>query len=79
MSDAFLHLQPYHIVTNIDEDHDTYEGSFERLKQTYIEFLHNLPFYGVAVMCLDDPIVGEIIPKIRRTYSLMGQVPMIFV
>lgn len=77
-SDAsFLHLQPtVSVVTNIDEDHmDTYEGSFERLKQTYIEFLHNLPFYGVAVMCLDDPIVGEIIPKIRRTVLTYGTNP----
>ena len=77
-SDAsFLHLQPtVSVVTNIDEDHmDTYEGSFERLKQTYIEFLHNLPFYGMAVMCLDDAIVREVIPKIRRTVLTYGTAP----
>jgi UDP-N-acetylmuramate--alanine ligase len=75
-SDAsFLHLQPMvAVVTNIDADHmDTYEGDFSRLKKTFIEFLHNLPFYGLAVVCGDDPIVREIIPDISRpvlTYGL---------
>ncbi|MDH3859457.1 MAG: Mur ligase domain-containing protein, partial [Gammaproteobacteria bacterium] len=62
-SDAsFLYLQPMMaIVTNIDNDHlSTYEGDFERLKQTFIEFLHHLPFYGLAVLCVDDPVVREI-------------------
>ena len=75
-SDAsFLHLQPMvAIVTNIDADHmDTYEGDFTRLKRTFIEFLHNLPFYGLAVVCGDDDIVREVIPEISRpvlTYGL---------
>jgi UDP-N-acetylmuramate--alanine ligase len=75
-SDAsFLHLQPMaSIVTNIDADHmDTYGGSFEKLKQTFIEFLHNLPFYGLAVVCGDDPVVRELLPQIGRptiTYGL---------
>jgi len=75
-SDAsFLHLQPLiAIVTNIDADHmDTYEGDFARLKQTFIDFLHNLPFYGLAVMCIDDPNVRAILPYINRkiiTYGL---------
>ncbi|MCJ8705841.1 Mur ligase family protein, partial [Escherichia coli] len=59
-SDAsFLHLQPMvAIVTNIEADHmDTYQGDFENLKQTFINFLHNLPFYGRAVMCVDDPVI----------------------
>ena len=58
-SDAsFLHLQPMvSVITNIDEDHmETYQGDFEKLKDTYIEFLHNLPFYGLAVVCLDNPL-----------------------
>ncbi|WP_317931149.1 UDP-N-acetylmuramate--L-alanine ligase [Halioxenophilus sp. WMMB6] len=75
-SDAsFLHLQPMvAVVTNIDADHmDTYEGDFSRLKRTYVEFLHNLPFYGLAVVCGDDPVVREVIPDISRpilTYGL---------
>ena len=54
-SDAsFLHLQPMiAIVTNIDNDHlGTHDGDFERLKQSFVEFLHNLPFYGLAVLCV---------------------------
>lgn len=75
-SDAsFLHLQPMaSIVTNIDADHmDTYGGSFDKLKQTFVEFLHNLPFYGLAVVCGDDPVVRELLPQIARptlTYGL---------
>ena len=75
-SDAsFLHLQPMvAIVTNIDADHmDTYGGDFNKLKQTFVDFLHNLPFYGLAVMCIDDPVVREILPRISRpvlTYGL---------
>jgi UDP-N-acetylmuramate--alanine ligase len=75
-SDAsFLYLKPMiSIVTNIDQDHmGTYENNFERLKTTFIEFLHRLPFYGLAVLCIDDPIVREILPKLSRpilTYGL---------
>ena len=75
-SDAsFLHLQPMvAIVTNIDFDHmATYEGDFSKLKKTFIDFLHNLPFYGVAILCVDDPVVREIIPNVSRpmiTYGL---------
>jgi UDP-N-acetylmuramate--alanine ligase len=75
-SDAsFLHLQPFMaVVTNIDADHmDTYGGDFNRLKQAFIDFLHNLPFYGLAVLCLDDPVVREIVPCVHkpvRTYGL---------
>lgn len=68
-SDAsFLHLQPMvSVVTNIEADHmDTYEGDFEKLKSTFVDFLHNLPFYGVAVACIDDPVVREILPRIGR-------------
>lgn len=74
-SDAsFLHLQPMvAIVTNIDADHmSTYGGDFEKLKQTFIDFLHNLPFYGLAVVCIDDPIVRELIPRIGRPVLTYG-------
>lgn len=74
-SDAsFLHLQPMvSIVTNIEADHmDTYGGDFEILKQTFIEFLHNLPFYGQAIVCIDDPVVRELIPRISRQVITYG-------
>lgn len=74
-SDAsFLHLQPMvAIVTNIDADHmETYEGDFNRLKKTFIEFLHNLPFYGLAVMCIDDPVVREVMPEVSRAIATYG-------
>ena len=75
-SDAsFLHLQPMvAVVTNIEADHmDTYGGDFNQLKKTFIEFLHNLPFYGLAVLCTDDETVREILPEVNRpvlTYGL---------
>ena len=75
-SDAsFLHLQPMvAIVTNIDEDHMvTYDGDFEKLKQTFIDFLHNLPFYGLAVLCIDDPVIQELLPRISRPVITYGQ------
>jgi UDP-N-acetylmuramate--alanine ligase len=74
-SDAsFLHLQPMtSIVTNIDADHmETYGGDFDKLKQTFIDFLHNLPFYGLAVVCIDDDNVREILPKISRKFVTYG-------
>ncbi|MGL5006192.1 MAG: UDP-N-acetylmuramate--L-alanine ligase [Plesiomonas sp.] len=74
-SDAsFLHLQPMvAVVTNIEADHmETYKGSFENLKQTFIDFLHNLPFYGLAVMCIDDPVVRELLPRIGRHIVTYG-------
>jgi UDP-N-acetylmuramate--alanine ligase len=74
-SDAsFLHLQPMvAVITNIDADHmDTYGGDFDKLKDTYIEFLHNLPFYGVAVVCIDNPVVKELLPRIGRAVITYG-------
>jgi UDP-N-acetylmuramate--alanine ligase len=74
-SDAsFLHLQPLvAVITNIEADHmETYGGDFSRLKKTFIEFLHNLPFYGVAVLCIDDPVIREIIPQVSRTVLTYG-------
>ncbi|MCB1622885.1 MAG: UDP-N-acetylmuramate--L-alanine ligase [Thiothrix sp.] len=74
-SDAsFLHLQPMiSIVTNIDDDHlSTYDGDFNRLKSTFVDFLHNLPFYGLAVLCLDDAHVRSIIEAVNRPIITYG-------
>ncbi|MGI2175882.1 UDP-N-acetylmuramate--L-alanine ligase [Shewanella ulleungensis] len=74
-SDAsFLHLQPMvSVITNIEADHmDTYGGDFEKLKTTFVDFLHNLPFYGVAVMCIDDDVIREIMPRIGRQVVTYG-------
>lgn len=74
-SDAsFLYLKPMiSIVTNIDQDHmATYGNDFEKLKATFLEFLHRLPFYGLAVMCIDDPIVRELLPQVSRAVLTYG-------
>ncbi|MCC5883580.1 MAG: UDP-N-acetylmuramate--L-alanine ligase [Halomonas sp.] len=74
-SDAsFLHLQPMvSIITNIDADHmSTYGGDFERLKGTFIEFLHNLPFYGLAILCIDDDNVRSLLDRIHRQFVTYG-------
>ena len=61
------------IVTNIDADHmDTYGGSFDVLKDTFIQFLHKLPFYGLAVVCGDDANIREIMPRIARPLLTYG-------
>jgi len=55
------------IVTNIDNDHlGTHDGDFDRLKQSFVEFLHNLPFYGLAVLCVDDAHIRSILTKVNR-------------
>jgi UDP-N-acetylmuramate--alanine ligase len=74
-SDAsFLHLQPMiAVVTNIDADHlNSYENDLGRLKQGFLEFLHNLPFYGLAVMCSDDANTRELIPALGRRVASFG-------
>ena len=74
-SDAsFLHLQPMMaVLTNIDHDHmSTYENDFSRLRDTFLEFLHHLPFYGLAVVCIDDPVINEIIENIQRPILTYG-------
>ncbi len=74
-SDAsFLHLQPMvSVVTNIDADHmETYGGDFKKLQKTYVQFLHNLPFYGVAVVCIDDKPVRDILDDIGRPTITYG-------
>ncbi|CAG8998690.1 MAG: UDP-N-acetylmuramate--L-alanine ligase [Candidatus Celerinatantimonas neptuna] len=74
-SDAsFLHLQPMMaVVTNIEADHmDTYGGDFSKLQDTFIKFLHNLPFYGVAVVCGDDPVITDLVSRVGRQMITYG-------
>lgn len=74
-SDAsFLYLQPMvAVVTNIDADHmATYQGDFAKLEQTFIDFLHHMPFYGLAVLCHEDPVIRKILPKISRPILTYG-------
>jgi UDP-N-acetylmuramate--alanine ligase len=74
-SDAsFVHLKPMlAVVTNIDADHmSTYEGDIGKLRSSFIEFLHNLPFYGLAVVCTDDPGVNEVLTDIGRSIVSYG-------
>src|ERR1700727_2515861 len=69
-----MHLQPMlAIVTNIDNDHlATHEGDFSRLKQSFVDFLHNLPFYGLAGLCADDEHVRSILHAVGRAYVTYG-------
>ncbi|TVQ36100.1 MAG: UDP-N-acetylmuramate--L-alanine ligase [Wenzhouxiangella sp.] len=71
---SFLNLQPViSVVTNIDRDHlDAYQGSFDQLQHAFLEFLHHLPFFGVAVLCLDDPHVAELVPDVGRNVVTYG-------
>jgi len=74
-SDAsFLHLQPVAaVVTNIDADHmQTYQYDFSRLKQAFVGFLQNLPFYGSAILCVDDANVREIMPSVSKPIVTYG-------
>lgn len=74
-SDAsFLHLSPVlAVVTNIDQDHmDTYEHSFDKLKNAFVEFLQQIPFWGMAVLCVDDPNIREILPRVTRPVMTYG-------
>ncbi|MFQ6334815.1 UDP-N-acetylmuramate--L-alanine ligase [Methylophilus sp. 3sh_L] len=74
-SDAsFLHLTPIMaVVTNIDQDHmDTYEHSFDKLKTAFVEFLQQIPFWGMAVLCIDDANVREILPRVTRPVTTYG-------
>ena len=74
-SDAsFLHLQPQMaVMTNIDADHmETYAGNFEKLKKACLGFLHNLPFYGLAVLCFEDPAVRDIARELRKPMVSYG-------
>ena len=78
-SDAsFLRLQPMvSVITNIESEHlEAYGGDFSRLRRGFLKFLHNLPFYGVAVLCADDPVIAEMLPEVPRrtlTYGFSEQ------
>ena len=77
-SDAsFLHLQPViAVVTNIDEDHmETYQHDFARLKQAFVQFLQNLPFYGTAILCADDEHARAILPSVTKPVVTYGTRP----
>lgn len=82
-SDAsFLHLHPMiAVVTNIEADHmDTYAGNIDNLKRAFIDFLRNIPFYGLAILCFDDPVVREILPSLDRrvlTYGFDGSADVV--
>nr|VFK62581.1 MAG: UDP-N-acetylmuramate--L-alanine ligase [Candidatus Kentron sp. UNK]VFK70531.1 MAG: UDP-N-acetylmuramate--L-alanine ligase [Candidatus Kentron sp. UNK] len=71
---SFLLLNPIlSIITNINADHlVNYDGDFERLRRTFLEFIHRLPFYGLAVLCLDDPGIAGLIPRISRPVLTYG-------
>lgn len=74
-SDAsFLHLSPIlAVVTNIDQDHmETYGHDFEKLKNAFVEFLQQLPFWGMAVLCIDDENVREILPHVTKPVTTYG-------
>ena len=77
-SDAsFLYLQPVvSVVTNIDADHmETYGHSMDKLRQAFVDFLQRLPFYGVAVLCADDPNVRTVIPQLTKPVTTYGLAP----
>ncbi len=77
-SDAsFLHLQPYlAVVTNIDSDHmDFYGGNFDRLVSTFADFLSHLPFYGLAILCADDPVVVGLRIRLKKPVVTYGSKP----
>ena len=77
-SDAsFLHLSPMiSVVTNIDRDHmETYADDFSKLSDTFLEFIHRLPFYGLVVLCIDDPVIRSLLPQIIRPYITYGFSP----
>ncbi|MDG2278889.1 MAG: UDP-N-acetylmuramate--L-alanine ligase, partial [Pseudomonadales bacterium] len=74
-SDAsFLRLQPMSaVITNIDQDHmSTYDNDFDVLKETFVEFVHRLPFYGSVAVCIDDPEIAEILPRLARRVITYG-------
>lgn len=71
---SFLLLQPViAMVTNIDRDHlESYDDSFDNLKKAFVDFLHHLPFYGAAILCIDDPEVEALIPQVSRAIVTYG-------
>ena len=73
---SFLRLTPtIAIVTNIDPEHLDHYGTFDNLKEAFVEFVEKVPFYGLAVLCLDHPTVQEILPRVRRRHVTYGLNP----
>jgi len=74
---SFLQLSPVIVVvTNVDAEHLDHYGSFERIKDTFVEFINKVPFYGAAILCLDDPPLQDLLPRIEKrvlTYGLSAQ------
>jgi UDP-N-acetylmuramate--alanine ligase len=70
---SFLHLSPaIAIVTSIDKDHLDYYGTFGRLKETFLEFINKVPFYGLAILCSDDANVRSLLPQMKKRYLTYG-------
>ena len=70
---SFLKLKPdYCVVTNIDYEHMCYYGNIENLKKSFIDFINNIPFFGFAVLCADNPILNSLFPKINKKYFTYG-------
>ena len=70
---SFLHLSPsIAVVTNIDLEHLDFYKDLEHIKTTFLEFLNRLPFYGLAILCLDDPHIPSLIPKLQKRYRTYG-------
>ena len=70
---SFLHLSPsIAVVTNIDLEHLDFYKDLEHIKATFLEFLNRLPFYGLAILCLDDPHIPSLIPKLQKRYRTYG-------
>ncbi|PIQ99810.1 MAG: UDP-N-acetylmuramate--L-alanine ligase [Nitrospinae bacterium CG11_big_fil_rev_8_21_14_0_20_45_15] len=74
---SFLHLSPtIAVVTTLDEEHMEFYKTLERMKDTFLTFINKIPFYGAAILCLDDPNIQSLIPRIEKryiTYGLSGQ------
>jgi len=72
---SFLVLSPtIAVVTNIDADHlDHYQGGIDEIKDTFVEFINKVPFYGLAVLCLDDRNICEILPRVKKRYITYGR------
>jgi UDP-N-acetylmuramate--alanine ligase len=70
---SFMHLSPtIAVVTNIDEDHLDYYSGLDEIKTIFVDFINKVPFYGLAVLCLDDPNIQEIIPQVKKRYLTYG-------
>src|SRR5205823_8434984 len=73
---SFLHLTPtIAVVTNVDPEHLDHYGTVEALQQAFVDFADRVPFYGLAVMCIDDPVVQHLIPRVSKRLVPYGVSP----